>query len=87
MIHKTGAEHERASVVGEIQKRRDSIAQELEQLIAELETEYKHAENILNQNPDDKSSIVDSRWMFRHEYAYENENKQAEEGDEIVWVF
>ena len=66
MIHKTGAEDERASVVGEIQKRRDSVAQELEQLIAELETKYEHAENILNQNTDDKSSIVDSGGMFRH---------------------
>lgn len=87
MIHKTGAEHERASVVGEIQEGRDSIAQELEQLIAELETEYKHAENILNQNSDDKSSIVDPGRMFGHEDTNKNEYKQSEEGDEIVRVF
>ena len=58
MIHETASENKLTSIVGEIEKRFDSIAEKLEQLISEFQAKYKNAQSVLDKNSDSQSSKV-----------------------------
>lgn len=64
MIHETASENKLTSIVGEIEKRFDSIAEKLEQLISEFQAEYKNAQSVLDKNSDSKSSKVNLKKKY-----------------------